>query len=57
MDASAPITQLPPPSSERKPVLGSLIIAMLVGALLTIAGLYAWGSQIAAEQQATKLPE
>ncbi len=52
---SAPIASpaSPTPSVIRRPSpLRSIVIAMLVGALIAVTGLYVWGSQIAAEQAA-----
>ncbi len=48
----APIAPLPPMPSAPKAhtTLGSLGVAMLIGALVAVAILYFWGAQVAKEE-------
>ena len=50
-----------PVVARREPAtVGSLFVAMLVGALIAVSALYAWGAQVAKEQRLaspTAVPE
>ncbi|MGB4076597.1 MAG: hypothetical protein WBK28_02740 [Minisyncoccia bacterium] len=40
----------PPPAPSSRTTLGSLVIAMCIGAFLAVSGLYFWGAHIEKEE-------
>lgn len=50
--AATTLSTPPPPAPKQKTTLGSLVVAMLFGAILAVALLYMWGAEIAKEEAA-----
>lgn len=50
-----PPSQLPVcvPAQKEHTTFGSLVVAMLIGAFITVTLLYMWGAQIAKDQRTT----